>query len=205
MNEGRKAREINYIITWLVRVVAFVAEVLFFVPLCVVSCSSQPDSDKSVGGMEATFGFELSYIEDSVVGIWWFGFVFVLTAIIIALWIVKDMNRLKDFKLRKILLCFMTGVFAAINVIIMICFIRVANLRVEAANEGFAVGVVSIRYTFGFGLLMFIQIMLCLGGFGTLIWQLVKNREILKTLFGVVKKRININNEERVRKRKKIT
>lgn len=196
MNEGRKAKEINYIITRVVRVVAFVAEVLFFVPLCIVSCSSQPDSDKAVGGMEATFGFELSYLEDPVVGIWWFGFVFVLTAMIIALWILKDMNRLKNFKLRKISLCFLTGLFAALNVIIMICFIYVANLRVEAANEGFAVGVVSIRYTFCFGLLMFFQIMLSLGGFSTTVCQLVKNREILKKLFGVVKKRVYITREK---------
>lgn len=89
--------------------------------------------------------------------------------------------------------------------IIMLCFMHVANLRIEAANEGFAVGTVSIRYTFWFGLLMILQGVLSLGGFGALVWQMVKNREILQKLFGVVAKRIRAGNEARVKKRKNDT
>ena len=162
--QSRKQREINSIITWFVRGAAFLAEVLFFLPLCVVSCSSQPNCDESVGGMDAVFGFELKYLEDPVVGIWWFVFVFLLTALIIALWYIKDMNRLKNMKLRKIALCFFTGIFAVLNVIIMICFISVVNGRVIAANNGFAIGEVSIRYTLGFWVLFVIQILLSCGG-----------------------------------------
>ena len=82
---------------------------------------------------------------------------------------------------------------------------HVANERADAVKEGFAIGVVSIRYTFWFYLLMFSQILLSIWGFGTTVWQLVKNREILKKLFGVIKKRINTNNKEKIRKRDKLT
>lgn len=159
-----KKRKMNYIITWIVRGVAFLAEVLFFLPLCVVSCSSQANCDKTVGGIGAVFGFKLKYLDDPVVGIWWFVFVFFFTAMIIALWYIKDMNRLKNMKVRRIALCFFTCVLAILNVIIMSCFIFVANARVEAANEGFAIGEVTLRFTLGFWVLYMIQILLSIGG-----------------------------------------
>lgn len=161
---ANKRKKRNYLITWIVRASAFLAEVLFLLPLCVVSCSSQEDHDKAINGIGVSYGFKLSYLEDPVVGIWWFSFVFVLTAIIIVLWYVKDMNRLKKLKLRRIALCFLTGVLAVLNVVIMCCFIHVANDRVAAANEGFAVGRVTIRYTLGFWILLIIQILLAAGG-----------------------------------------
>ncbi len=179
--QSGKQREINSIITWFVRGAAFLAEVLFFLPLCVVSCSSQPNCDETVGGIDAVFGFELKYLEDPVVGIWWFVFVFLLTALIIALWYIKDMNRLKNMKLRKIALCFFTGIFAILNVIIMICFILVVNARVEAANNGFAIGEVSIRYTLGFWVLFIIQILLACGGLYATIRMYAKNYKIHKS------------------------
>ena len=123
--ESRKQKEINSIITWFVRGAAFLAEVLFVLPLCVVSCSTQPKGDKTVNGFSASFGFKLSYLEEPVVGIWWFVIVFFLTALIIILWYAKDMNRLKDLKLRKMMLCFLTGVLAVFNVIIICCFNRI--------------------------------------------------------------------------------
>ncbi len=168
--QSKKQKEMNSLITWIVRGAVFLAEVLFFLPLCVVSCSSQPECDKAVNGFSASFGFELSYLTEKVVGIWWLVFVFVLTAFIIALWYIKDMNRLKDLKLRKLALCFLTGIFAIVNVIILICFLRVANARVESANAGFAVGVVTLRYTLGFWVLFIIQILLALGGIATTVW-----------------------------------
>lgn len=179
--QSRKQREINSIITWFVRGVAFLAEVLFFLPLCVVSCSSQPNCDETVGGIEAVFGFELQYLEDPVVGIWWFVFVFLLTAMIIALWYIKDMNRLKNMKMRKIALCFFTGIFAVLNVIIMICFILVVNARVTAANNGFAIGEVSIRYTLGFWVLFIIQVLLAVVGFYAMIRMYGKKNKVHKS------------------------
>ena len=162
--QAKKRKKMNELITWIVRGSAFLAEVLFLLPLCVVSCSSQENHDKVINGIGATYGFKLSYLEDPVVGIWWFGFVFVITAIIIVLWYVKDMNSLKKLKLRRIALCFLTGILAVLNVVIMCCFIHVANDRVAAANEGFAVGLVTIRYTLGFWILFIIQILLATGG-----------------------------------------
>ena len=162
--QAKKRKKMNELITWIVRGSAFLAEVLFLLPLCVVSCSSQEDHDKVINGIGATYGFKLSYLEDPVVGIWWFSFVFVITAMIIALWYVKDMNRLKKMKLRRIALCFFTAILAILNVVIMCCFISVANDRVAAANEGFAVGEVAIRYTLGFWILLVIQILLSVGG-----------------------------------------
>lgn len=179
--ESRKQREINYIVTWFVRGVAFLAEVLFFLPLCVVSCSSQPNCDKTVNGIDAVFGFKLAYLDDPVVGLWWFAFVFILTAGIIVLWYLKDMNRLKDMKLRKLALCFFTAVFASINTVVMICFIFVANNRVEAANAGFAIGEASIRYTIGFWLLLLIQILLSVVGIYTTFWVYKKKYMIHKS------------------------
>lgn len=162
--ESRKQKEINSIITWFVRGAAFLAEVLFVLPLCVVSCSTQPKGDKKVNGFSASFGFKLSYLEEPVVGIWWFVIVFFLTALIIILWYAKDMNRLKDLKLRKMMLCFLTGVMAVFNVIIICCFIGVVNARVASANEGFAIGEVSVRYTLEFWILLIIQVLLSVGG-----------------------------------------
>lgn len=176
-----KQRERNNLITWIVRGAAFLAEVLFFLPLCVVSCSSQEECDKAVNGFGASFGFELKYLTEKVTGIWWLLIVFILTAFIIALWYVKDMNRLKDLKLRKLALCFLTGIFAILNVIILACFIGVANDRVEAANAGFAVGVVSIRYTLGFWVLFIIQILLSLCAIAATVWLYVKKYLIHKS------------------------
>ena len=82
--QAKKRKKTNELITWIVRGSAFLAEVLFLLPLCVVSCSSQENHDKVINGIGATYGFKLSYLEDPVVGIWWFGFLFVITAIIIA-------------------------------------------------------------------------------------------------------------------------
>lgn len=162
--QTKKQKEINSLVTWMVRGALFLAEVLFFLPLCVVSCSSQPNCDKAVNGFRASFGFELSYLTEKVVGIWWLVLVFILTAVMIAVWYIKDMNRLKDLKLRKLALCFLTGVFASLNVVLLICFLRVANARVEAANAGFAVGEVTLRYTLGFWVLFIIQLFFALGG-----------------------------------------
>lgn len=188
MQESRKTREINAIITWIIRGVAILAEVLFFLPLCVVSCSAQPDEDKVVNGVGATCGFQISYLEDKVVGIWWFAFVFLLAALIIVLWYVKDMAVFREFKPKKMLLCFLTGVLATINVVIMICFINVANLRVESANAEFGFGEVSIRYTLGFMVLLFIQAVFCLGGFGSGIYLIIKEPDNLNRMGSECKK-----------------
>ena len=76
------------IITWVIRGIAIVSELLFFFHLCVVSCSAGEENDKAVGGLQAVFGFELSYVDGKIEGIWWLAFVFILTAWILFVWIV---------------------------------------------------------------------------------------------------------------------
>ena len=167
------------IITWVIRGIAIVSELLFFFPLCVVSCSAGEDYDKYVGGLQAVFGFELSYVDGKIDGIWWLVFVFFVTAWILFVWIVKDMKLVKLLKSRKVFLCLGTGVSTAVNIVLLISFMAKANSRIEAANAAANLGTVYISFTAGFWILLILQILLCVASVVALIWLIIVETDVI--------------------------
>lgn len=167
------------IITWVIRGIAIVSELLFFFPLCVVSCSAGEDYDKYVGGLQAVFGFELSYVDGKIDGIWWLVFVFFVTAWILFVWIVKDMKLVKLLKSRKVFLCLGTGVSTAVNIVLLISFMAKATSRIEAANAVANLGTVYISFTAVFWILLILQILLCVASVVALIWLIIVETDVI--------------------------
>lgn len=167
------------IITWVIRGIAIVSELLFFFPLCVVSCSAGEDYDKYVGGLQAVFGFELSYVDGKIDGIWWLVFVFFVTAWILFVWIVKDMKLVKLLKSKKVFLCLGTGVSTAVNIVLLISFMAKATSRIEAANAAANLGTVYISFTAVFWILLILQILLCVASVVALIWLIIVETDVI--------------------------
>lgn len=176
------------IITWVIRGIAIVSELLFFFPLCVVSCSAGEDYDKYVGGLQAVFGFELSYVDGKIDGIWWLAFVFIFTAWILFVWIVKDMKLVKLLNSRKVFLCLGTGVASAINIVFLIGFMAKATSRIEAANAAANLGTVYISFTAGFWILLILQILLCVASVVALIWLIIVETDVINGIGADFKK-----------------
>lgn len=172
----------DYIITWIIRAVAILAELFFFLPLCVVSCSADDTADKTVNGIQAVFGFKLSYIDEKITGVWWLIFVCIITAWIIALWFVKDLLIFKLLKLRKVLLCFFTGTAGAINTVLLFNFMTVADARVAAANAEMIWARVSVQYTVWFILLVIIQVFFMIGGIVAAVFLIIKNPDLINRM-----------------------
>ncbi len=182
----------------IIRTLGIIAEVMFFLPLCVVSCSAQEDEDKAVWGLEAVFGFELSYITDRITGIWWIVFVAIITALIVVLWFVKDKKVFAEFKVKKLILSFLTSFMATINCIILICFIGTVSKRVAAGNEEFVLGTVSVSYTPFFVVLMAIQAVFSVGGFLCVIYLIIKESDQFNELIPECRRLIQKCKEEKV-------
>ena len=166
----KKPMDMNFIILWAIRGVAILAELLFFLPLCVVSCA---DETKNVGGFQACFGFK--FMDEKVKGIWWLIFLFIFLAAIIAVWFVKDMKMFKASKLTNPLALAATSVLALLNIIIMISF------KNEAAKRALA-SAAEIKFTFGFTLLMIIEVLMCLGGAACIVILIIKDPDIINNL-----------------------
>lgn len=179
MNE-EKVQKRNKIITWIVRAVAMAAEILFFVPLCTVSCSAGEKYDKVINGPRAVFGFELSYVDDRIEGIWWFVFVFLITAGILLLWFVKKMKCMEKIKGRELILCALTGSAAMVNVLLIIAFMAKAEERIRQANLTAALGAVSLKFSLGLYILLFLQIILCVAAWVFVIWLIITKTETFK-------------------------
>ena len=176
------------IITWIIRGMAIVSELLFFFPLCVVSCSAGEKNDKAVGGLQAVFGFELSYVDGKIEGIWWLAFVFILTAWILFVWIVKDMKLVKLLNSRKVFLCLGTGVASAINAVFLIGFMAKATSRIEAANAVANLGTVYISFTAGFWILLILQIFMCVASVVAFIWLIIVETDVINGIGADFKK-----------------
>ncbi len=174
----KKPMDLNNLIGWIIRGAAILAELLFFLPLCLVSCSYM-DEEKYINGFQAAFGFK--FTGEKIGGIWWLFLVFIFTAILIALWFVKDLKAIKDFSLKKPILCLLTAGIEAVNVIILIAFIN-------GAKEVAAAGSCELKVTFFFVLLMIIDILLCLGSAAALIIYVIKTPDFFNTVGGEIKK-----------------
>lgn len=166
----KKPMDKNFIILWVIRGVAILAELLFFLPLCVVSCAEET---KNVGGLQACFGFE--FMDEKVKGVWWLIFLFIFLAVIIAVWFVKDMKMFKGSKLTNALACTATSFFALINIIVLICF------KNEAVKRALASGA-EIEFTFGYTLLMIIEVLMCLGGAVCVVILIIQDPDIINNL-----------------------
>lgn len=176
------------IITWVIRGIAIVSELLFFFPLCVVSCSAGEKYDKTVGGLQAVFGFELSYVDGKIEGIWWLAFVFFITAWILFVWIVKDMKLVKLLNSRKVFLCLGTGVSSVVNVVLLISFVAMVTSRIEAANAAANLGTVYISFTAVFWILLILQILLCVASVVALIWLIIVETDVINGIGADFKK-----------------
>lgn len=174
----KKPMDLNNLIGWIVRGVVILAELLFVLPLCLVSCSYL-EEEKYINGFQASFGFE--FAGEKIGGIWWLFLVFIFTAIVIALWFVKDLKAIKDFSLKKPILCLLTAGIEAINVIILIAFIN-------GAKEVATAGSCELKVTFFFVLLMIIDILLCLGSAAALVIYVIKTPDFFNTVGSEVKK-----------------
>lgn len=174
----KKPMDLNNLIGWIIRGAVILAELLFFLPLCLVSCSYM-EEEKYINGFHASFGFE--FAGEKIGGIWWLFLVFIFTAILIALWFVKDLKAIKDFSLKKPILCLLTAGIEAVNVIILIAFIN-------GAKEVAAAGSCELKVTFFFVLLMIIDVLLCLGGAAALVIYIIKNPDFFNEVGSEVKK-----------------
>lgn len=184
----KKTTDKNLIISWIIRGMAILTELLFFFPLCVVSCSAGDEYDKSVGGLQAVFGFELSYVEGKVEGIWWLIFLVFITAWILLMWVVKDAKVVKMLKSRKLFLCLGTGVASALNSVVLIAFMASAQSRIDEANIASNFGAVDIRFTFVFWLLLVIQILQCVASVVAVIWLIIAETETINNIGADFKK-----------------
>lgn len=176
------------IISWIIRGMAILAELLFFFPLCVVSCSAGEKNDKFVGGLQAVFGFELSYVDGKVEGIWWLILFVFITAWILLMWVVKDAKIVKMLNSRKLFLCLGTGVASALNFALLIGFMASAQSRIDAANMELSFGAVDISFTVGFWLILVIQILLCVASLVAVIWLIIAETETINNIGADFKK-----------------
>ena len=173
------------------------SELLFFFPLCVVSCSAGEKYDKNVNGLQAVFGFELSYVDGKIKGIWWLVFVFFITALILFLWFVKDMKQLKLFKSRCVFLSLGTAVFSAVNTVLLISFMAMVTSRIETANATVNLGTVYIKFTVGFWIILILQILLCIASVVALIWLIIADTDVINEMGADFKKFFDHGNKKK--------
>ncbi len=174
----KKPMDKSSLIGWIVRGAVILTELFFFLPLCLISCSYY-DEKKYLNGFSASFGFK--FYDQKVDGLWWLFLVFLITAVVIAMWFLKDLKVIKDFSLKQPILCLLTSGAELVNFILLVSFMGKAKELAEA-------GSCEIRFTFFFIVILILDILLCLGSAASLVILIIKTPNFFDNIGAEFKK-----------------